>query len=90
MSGHLSAGPNVWVASLAGTGITSVPGLRLNGGRMIRARYPNGNPELGFGGNFNALSWTPQSAPRVPDIQIDLAQVRRWTGQWGGRLTSRR
>ena len=34
--------------------------------------------QAGFGPTFNA-AWTPQSAPRVPDIQIDLTQPVRNT-----------
>lgn len=72
-------GANVWSASLAWTGISTVPGLRYNGTRLIRARYPNSNPETdGFGQSFYA-SWTPQSAPRKPDEQIDLPQPVRNT-----------
>lgn len=42
---RLGASMNVWMASLAGTGVTAVPGLRLDGARLTRARYPNGFPE---------------------------------------------
>ena len=79
-AGHTSgrrAGPpssNVWVASLAGAGVAGVPGLRLDGARLTRARYPNGFPEtLGFmpPAVFRA-AWTPQTAPRKPAVQIDL------------------
>jgi hypothetical protein len=45
-----STGANIWQASLAGSGITSIPGLRYGGRRFIRARYPNADPEVdGFG-----------------------------------------
>ena len=37
--------PNVWAASLAHLGVTSVPGLRLNNKRLVRARFPNADPE---------------------------------------------
>eukprot|EP01116_Phalansterium_solitarium_P015500 TRINITY_DN3430_c0_g1_i14.p1 TRINITY_DN3430_c0_g1~~TRINITY_DN3430_c0_g1_i14.p1 ORF type:complete len:713 (-),score=258.61 TRINITY_DN3430_c0_g1_i14:400-2538(-) len=76
---NVSAGRNIWQASLAGMGFDGVPGLRYNGTRLIRARFPNSNPETdGFGATFNA-AWTPQSAPRVPSVQIDLAQPVRNT-----------
>jgi len=75
VSGHLSVPPNIWMANMQSTGITSIPGLRYNGRRMIRARYPNANPEINLflpPFTFTATSWTPQSAPRDPDVQIDL------------------
>lgn len=66
--------PNVWKTSLAGTGIKGVPGLRLDGKRLTRARFPNADPERDgmmppkvFRGN-----WTQQSAPRLPDQQVDM------------------
>lgn len=69
--------PNVWVANVSALpGFSSAigaPGMRSDGARLIRARYPDSDPEVdGFGASFNALSWTPQSAPRAPDVQIDL------------------
>ena len=40
--------------------ITSIVGLRVNGERGIRARYPNANPETdGFGSTLDAKSWVP-------------------------------
>jgi hypothetical protein len=75
-AGRASASMNVWVASLAGTGVTRVPGLRLGGVRMTRARYPNNpSPErLGFMPPYvlRADSWTPQQLKRAPDTQVDL------------------
>ena len=35
----------IWAASLAGVGLDSLPGLRLNGERVTLARYPNSDPE---------------------------------------------
>ena len=83
-AGRLRAPPaaNVWAASLAGAGLAAVPGLRFNGERLTRARFPNGFPETkGFmpPAVFRA-GWTPQSAPRAPATQIDLpAPVRNTT-----------
>eukprot|EP01084_Bolivina_argentea_P021555 40055_1 len=46
-------------------------GLRINGSRAIRARYPNGNPETdGFGSTLNALSWVQPTLPKLPDFNI--------------------
>ena len=74
-SGRLLGGNmNIYVASLAGAGVSSVPGLRYNGSRLTRARYPNGFPETkGFmpPSVFRAL-WTPQQLPRTPDVEINM------------------
>lgn len=134
-SGHLTGPPvrNIWAASLAGLGIASVPGVRLGGARLTRARFPNGfpgacglwvesvtrlvcvcffaavitqpmlpappsfslaivalfqpTPTLPFPTETKGFmppavfraSWTPQSAPRAPDIQIDLPSPVRNT-----------
>lgn len=37
---------NQFVLDTSSSGLTSVPGLQVNGVRMTRARYPNGNVEL--------------------------------------------
>lgn len=37
---------NIWVADLSALNLDTIYGLRVNGGRGIRAKYPNGNPEL--------------------------------------------
>jgi hypothetical protein len=67
--------PNVWSASLAGTGVTAVPGLRLGGRRLIRARYPNGDPELDFftPPRVFRANWTAQATPRSPAVDVTLA-----------------
>ena len=55
-----SDGRNVWTTrSLRGSNVTDVPGLRSNGSRLIRARYPNADPELGFGPTFSPAAWLP-------------------------------
>ena len=46
-----------------------VAGLRENGNRMIRARYPNANPELGFGSTLTAAGWLPPTLPPGPDVE---------------------
>lgn len=82
VSGNLGPGMNVWQASLAGTSFTSVLGLRWNARRMIRARFPNSDPETdGFGAFFYANSWTAQTTPRAPDVQIDLPTPVRNTSK---------
>eukprot|EP00005_Dracoamoeba_jomungandri_P000463 CAMPEP_0174252392 /NCGR_PEP_ID=MMETSP0439-20130205/1880_1 /TAXON_ID=0 /ORGANISM="Stereomyxa ramosa, Strain Chinc5" /LENGTH=754 /DNA_ID=CAMNT_0015332915 /DNA_START=107 /DNA_END=2368 /DNA_ORIENTATION=+ len=61
-------GKNIYVANL--TGVGSVTGLRVNGERMIRARYPNANPEFGFGSNLMASSWLSPTTPTNPDTEV--------------------
>ena len=49
--------------------------MRFNSSRLVRARFPNANPETdGFmpPAVFRA-HWTPQQLPRKPAIQIDLS-----------------
>lgn len=72
-SGHLESPPNVWVASMAGFPLVdgAIKGLRWNGGRLQRARYPNANSEFGFQSSLQA-NWTPQQTPRVPDVEVNL------------------
>ena len=83
-SGHFSGrvvNMNVWVTSLVGMGVSNVPGLRYNGTRLTRARYPNGLPETEFfmSPNVFRADWTPQQSPRVPDFQIDIPSPVRNT-----------
>jgi hypothetical protein len=71
-SGRLAPGQNVYVADLspwipAGA---NVYGVRENGNRQIRARYPNANPELGFGSSLQAVSWVPSVLPTNPDVEV--------------------
>jgi len=63
---------NVWRADVKSLGLTEMPGLRLNGQRAIRAKYPNGDPEqsghylqganAGMGGGDYVWGWIPLSA----------------------------
>lgn len=66
--------PNMWVADLTSLNVQSIPGLRLDNKRLVRARYPNADPETnGFmpPAVFRA-NWTPQQLPRTPDTEINL------------------
>ena len=62
----VSRGANVWAADLSQTQFSAVAGLRLAGARLIRARFPNANPETdGFGSTITP-SWIapdPVGAP---------------------------
>ena len=49
----------------------SIPGLRVNNKRAIRARYPNADPELGFGSTLTADKWLPPTLPQKPDKEIN-------------------
>ncbi len=72
VSGRLQPGDNVYVADLSSwvPSGANVYGLRENGNRMIRARYPNANPEFGFGSTLQAASWVPSVLPKNPDIEV--------------------
>ena len=52
---------NIWVASTAGLagGFSGTTGLRLGGRRLIRARFPNTDPELGYGPSISPAAWMP-------------------------------
>jgi hypothetical protein len=69
---RVTKGANVYVADLSpwvprGAGVY---GLRENGNRMIRARYPNANPEHGFGSTLLAKAWVPTVLPNDPAIEV--------------------
>ena len=50
--------------------IDDIMGLRVNGTRAIRARYPNGNPEIdGFCSEITAKAWIPPSCKIGPEIE---------------------
>jgi len=75
-SGHVSGrymqAPNVWRAKVGNPPTDGIPGLRVNGGRGIRARYPNANPETdGFGSELKANSWGPSILPTHPDREVN-------------------
>jgi len=62
---------NIYVADLSAYKFSSVPGLRIDGVRAIRARYPNANPEFGFGSDLQATSWLPSVLPKEPEIEVN-------------------
>ena len=51
--------------------ITSINGLRINGYRGILARYPNANPELGFGSSQQPLKYIMSSDTTVDYYYTD-------------------
>ena len=64
------AGSNMYVADLSSQGISDVPGFRVDTKRAIRARYPNADPELGFGSSLTAKQWMPPTLPSEPDQEV--------------------
>ena len=75
--------PNAYTADLSALGLSSVAGLRdfsngAGGKRMIRARYPNADPEIqGFGSGLRASSWVAPTGNLNPAIQIRPATPYR-------------
>jgi len=53
----------IFVAGLSSTGIDDIKGFHVNGKRAIRARYPNADPEFGFGSKLKAKSFLPVKPP---------------------------
>ncbi len=70
-SGYVTVPPNIWKASVASL-LPTVAGLRApDGSRMWRARYPNSNPEFGFGQSLRADSWIKTAVPIAPAVQYE-------------------
>eukprot|EP00475_Leptophrys_vorax_P015852 TRINITY_DN2221_c0_g2_i1.p1 TRINITY_DN2221_c0_g2~~TRINITY_DN2221_c0_g2_i1.p1 ORF type:complete len:787 (-),score=214.49 TRINITY_DN2221_c0_g2_i1:1749-4109(-) len=74
---------NIWVTDVP-KDITSITGLRVNGERAVRARFPNANPEtMGIHTNptgwiSSAQAWAP--APKKPDSkQVLIPNLRNDT-----------
>eukprot|EP01084_Bolivina_argentea_P319827 554783_1 len=63
---------NIYYTLINNNSITSIPGLRVNGMRGIRSRYPNANPEIdGFGSNITTENWIPPTTYNpLPEIWI--------------------
>lgn len=68
---HNVTGANIYVADLSQEDLDSILGLRVNSMRAIRARYPNANPEFGFGSSLKAKSWIPSTLPSEPDMEVN-------------------
>ena len=69
-SGYKQPKKNVYSADLSKYGIRSLPGLRINGQRAIRARFPNADPELGFGSDLRPTEWLKPTTPPHADRTI--------------------
>ena len=73
VSGYLAQALNLWVADVSSLSdvLPLIVGLRNpDGSRMIRARYPNANPELGFGTPLRADSWAAPTIPIQPAVEV--------------------
>ena len=74
---------NIYKADLSSQEIETIPGLRVNMKRAIRARYPNADPELGFGSSLKANKWLPPTLPSAPDTEVNPDQpVRNSSGSF--------
>eukprot|EP00662_Eupelagonemidae_sp_cell21_P023862 gene23862-43345_t len=62
-----TAGRNIWVADLSAAGLADVPGLRLNGERVVRARHPNADPER-QGLHTTPTGWVPAAESWLPGV----------------------
>ena len=72
-----SKGTNIYKADISSHDVNVIPGLRVNKKRAIRARYPNADPELGFGSQLLAKEWLPPTIPPQPDTQVNPDQPYR-------------
>ena len=68
---------NIYKADMSGAGLSSVTGLRVNTKRAIRARFPNADPELGFGSTLQASKWMPPTLPSNPDEEVYPNEPKR-------------
>jgi len=70
--GYLPNAANLWVADITDLGLGVVEGLRVNGERMIRARYPNARTVEQLGAmQILANSWTQQPLPPVANYTFN-------------------
>eukprot|EP01084_Bolivina_argentea_P066965 122064_1 len=84
-TGVLIGAANTYKCQITDSKITSIMGLRINGSRAIRARYPNGNPETfpcGFCSNLDAHAWFSTCTAK-PDKEYHYGPKRNTTqGNW--------
>ena len=78
VSGRKTVGPNIYVADLSSAGIKTIPGLRVNGRRAIRARYPNADPEMDFGSTLTP-TWLDPTSPPAAAFTVNPAEPLRNT-----------
>eukprot|EP01043_Picozoa_sp_COSAG02_P043684 COSAG02_NODE_3829_length_6176_cov_26.434096_5_plen_512_part_00 len=72
-----SASSDIWVADLSKQHLHSIPGLRINGARGVRASFPNRNPERSiFPDGWiadNSARWTPPVPPARNETHVTVA-----------------
>jgi hypothetical protein len=87
----ITGGRNIWKATIEAGVLPSndIPGLRLNGERVVRARHPNANPErdglhtpphTGWVPTGAVESWLPGRAskpPPTPPVEVLVKVVNR-------------
>ena len=56
---------------------SNVKGLRVNGKRAIRARYPNADPEFGFQSELKANGYLPPKTPTMEYHDVELEYPKR-------------
>ena len=59
---------NVWKTHLNKSFPNGFSALRAGKSRLIRARFPNANPELSFGSNLRPLKWIPPIRSETPRV----------------------
>eukprot|EP01045_Picozoa_sp_COSAG04_P027475 COSAG04_NODE_4033_length_2352_cov_2.589880_1_plen_415_part_00 len=70
------AGADIFVADMSQQSIRSIPGLRVDGKRGVRASYPNRDPELSIfpdGWVTDKTMWTPPIPPVKNESFVTLA-----------------
>ena len=81
-------GANVWRADLGGTQFAQVPGLRLGGARLVRARFPNADAERdGFGSSLTP-QWTAPDPVGAPTFFSPAEPYRNDTADLDQRVWS--
>jgi arylsulfatase A-like enzyme len=77
----VGGGKNMYSADTSGSNVTEVPGFQINGVRLTRARYPNGNVELTErmqpGGNPDGIQLMP--GPAATWVQPDHSLIKEIT-----------
>ena len=85
---NVSGGANVWAADLSRTQFADVPGLRIDGARLVRARFPNANPETdGFGSTLTP-AWTAPDPVGEPVFFSPAEPTRNDTSDLDQRVYS--
>jgi len=79
---------NVYKTDLSSqSGLMDIPGLRINGRRATRARYPNADPEVNFypdGWNQITKSFTPpRPSPPAATVHVDFPNRNDVTKMFG-------